>query len=169
MENSENIKTIVVVSDTHGATDALEKLILQHKKTTNLFIHLGDGEVEFFKLKQQFANLNMAMVKGNCDFNLCGYLPETRLFQINDYVKIFACHGHSFGVKQNLNSLIATAKLNNATIALFGHTHNKFLHTESNLTVLNPGSLTRPRSFNPSFAKILINEKNYNIEICNFI
>lgn len=167
MNNSEEIKIIIATSDTHGDANALEKLILQHEKTMSLLIHLGDGEAEFFQLKKQFAHLNMAMVKGNCDLDLLNSLPEIKIFQINEYVKIFACHGHSFGVKHNVENLTAAAKLENANIALFGHTHNKFLETKNNLTLLNPGSLSRPRSFGPSFAKILVKGEKFSVQICD--
>lgn len=169
MKNSNfEIFRIVVTSDTHGNIANLEKLILQNQ-SANMLIHLGDGEAEFFKMKHQFNHLNMIMVKGNCDLNLCEMLPETKLIQISESIKIFACHGHTLGVKQNLNELTKAAKQTNSTIALFGHTHNRFFKTENNLTFLNPGSLSKPRLFNPSFATISVfNQNKFNIQIHEF-
>ena len=37
---------IIVVSDTHRDYKSLERLVLMHKKTADLFIHLGDGAQE---------------------------------------------------------------------------------------------------------------------------
>ena len=159
---------IIVTSDTHGAEQALQKLILQNQSATTL-IHLGDGAAEFFKLQNQFKTLNMIIVRGNCDFNYFNNLPTERIIQINEHLKIFACHGHTFNVKQNPMALIHAAQKNNANLALFGHTHNRFLTTTNGLTILNPGSLAKPRDFNPSFAKITIfDDNNFQTEICEF-
>lgn len=162
-----NLK-LIIVSDTHGDELALKKLILCHTNA-NLILHLGDGENEFFKLKSKFDSLNMQMVKGNCDINLNETLPTHKIIKIKPNLKIFACHGHTLNVKQNLTQLVQTAKLHKTNLALFGHTHNKFVKTENNLTILNPGSLTRPRSFFPSFATIFVSANGkIKIEINDF-
>lgn len=164
---NEYIKKIIVTSDTHGDELALENLIMQNQNA-DMIIHLGDGETEFLKLQTKFANLTMINVKGNCDF---GAFPtaETKIVQINEFLKIFACHGHTFRVKQSLDDLIWEAKKHEANLALFGHTHNRFVDTINGLCVLNPGSLTRPRSFKPGFAKISVfDDGEFKTEFCNF-
>lgn len=157
---------IVVTSDTHGNELALEKLILNNQNT-DLIIHLGDGENEFFKMKNKFQQLNMLMVKGNCDFNLNKKLPNLKIIKINKF-KIMACHGHQFNVKQNLKTLQIMAQNLKINLVLFGHTHIKHLKKLNEIMFFNPGSLTLPRAANqPSFGIINIANK-IDIEILNF-
>ena len=165
-----NIFKILVVSDTHGNAYALKKLISAYQNKINLFLHLGDGEAEFFQMQNMFSNLKMIMVCGNCDLNLNNKLPKLKLLHIDGY-NIIACHGHEFSVKQNLHYLQQTAKNLKANLALFGHTHIRHIQTDENenLTLFNPGSLSIPRTQKPSFGLITIKNKKIDAKIIDFL
>ena len=67
---------------------------------------------------------------------------------------IFACHGDIYGVKSNLDKLKAKARMENASIALYGHTHKNFTDYEDGLYIMNPGSITLPQNGLPSYGVI---------------
>ena len=70
-------------------------------------------------------------------------------------VKIFACHGHRYGVKQSLVKLAARAKELGCTIALYGHTHDAREDVIDGVTLLNPG--TGSRYSQQSYIYLVIN------------
>jgi predicted phosphodiesterase len=49
------------------------------------------------------------------------------------------------GVRHSLERLRLEAVRRGAAVALFGHTHRQLCETNDGLTVMNPGSLSRPR------------------------
>ncbi len=156
---------IIVTSDTHGNENRLLNLILNNKDM-DMLIHLGDGEIEFFRMQKQFPKIKMIMVKGNCDIDKKNQLPKTKLLCIDDF-KIFLCHGDKFNVKYNLNELISTAKTLQANLVLFGHTHKQFLGSILNITTMNPGSLSFPRDSKAGFGMISINNKSISTNLFN--
>lgn len=144
---------IIVLSDTHGNYSALEN-ILTRNADADWFIHLGDGETELkkFSISNPVFERRIIHVAGNCDYNSMSHddfiLPLTSC-------KIFATHGHHYGVKSSLESLKKTALLNGCNIALYGHTHSRFMKYENGLYIMNPGSASYPRDGNnPSFGHI---------------
>lgn len=129
---------ILVISDTHGFLEAAEKAI-EHEKC-DFCIHLGDMARDCLELENRFPRQKFIFVKGNNEFCLRdARFPDERVFTL-DGKKIFACHGHKFHVKSDLYALKAKARELGADIALFGHTHQKFLEQSDSLTVMNPGS-----------------------------
>ena len=59
---------IVVFSDSHGITPAMEAAVEQ-QKSAKLFIHLGDGLEEFKRLMSKYPNKEYWCVRGNCDYS----------------------------------------------------------------------------------------------------
>ena len=54
-------------------------------------------------------------------------------------------HGHMYGVSMSTDMLKEEARSRGAQVAMFGHTHRPWLEIGSDVTVLNPGSLSYPR------------------------
>ena len=57
--------------------------------------------------------------------------------------RIFACHGHRYGVKSGTDRLVRAAKEKLCDVALFGHTHEAFAGEEEGVLLINPGCMTR--------------------------
>lgn len=134
---------IVVVSDTHGDFFALQNVLVRNS-TADLIIHLGDGESElrrYMNLHPDIEN-KVIHIKGNCD-NDCKS-PEFLVIPVLNH-RIFATHGHLYGVNASTTRLKMLAKENECDIVLYGHTHSGYQGFEDDLYLLNPGSASCPR------------------------
>ena len=131
---------ICVFSDTHGDPDHMIEAVLEEKPDYVFF--LGDGERDAQELERRFPGLPVAAVRGNCD--LYSDLPADLVCAVGG-VRIFATHGHRYGVKtdRQLEALKYAAHRAGAQVALFGHTHSAFLEEKNGLTVINPGAAGR--------------------------
>ena len=129
---------IIVVSDTHRDYKSLERLVLMHKKTADLFIHLGDGADEAEMVKAKFPEKTFLQVRGNCDWG-CD-LPVDAEITLEGK-KIFYTHGYTHNVKYGLYNMCCAAREKKADIVLFGHTHQALAEYDDGLYLLNPGSL----------------------------
>ena len=134
---------IVVLSDTHGNSYALESVILRNTDADWIF-HLGDGERELdnFLLSHQKLAPKIIHVAGNCDFDSLS--QEVFVLPVMEH-KILATHGHLYGVGSSLDRLTALAQTNGCDIVLFGHTHMKYESYENWIYYLNPGSASLPK------------------------
>ncbi len=130
---------ILVVSDTHGDSDALHQAILSQPKA-EIVIHLGDGENDVDSVKPYFPNKMFLQVRGNCDFG--SSLPHSEEF-LTEGVRIFYTHGHIYNVKWQDDLIRAAARERHADILLYGHTHQAVSAYQDGLYILNPGSLKR--------------------------
>lgn len=114
-------------------------------------IHLGDGERDVMLLREQFPDLPLHTVCGNCDFHMAA--SETKLLECSG-VKLFLTHGHRFAVKSTRAKLLEEAARRGACVALYGHTHIAQLVQTDSFTLLNPGSCGL--SAEPSCAELII-------------
>lgn len=157
---------IVILSDTHGDFNRLLNVV-ELNYDADLILHLGDGASEFFKVKQMVKNIPMVMVKGNCDSP--GYnLEKEKTFNFNG-ISLYACHGDFFDVKNGLEKYIEFAKKFKFNIIAYGHTHKRLIQKTKDLFILNPGSLTLPRSYSASYLILTIKNKEYDAEIVEYI
>lgn len=132
------MKTIVVISDTHGNRAAIEKL-LPIMAESDYIIHLGDTSGDGNMLRKTFGS-KAYLLNGNCDPFKLG---EDELELTVERVKIFACHGHMYGVKRSLDRLAYRAEEVGAQVALYGHTHDAREDDIGGITLFNPGTLSR--------------------------
>lgn len=132
---------IIVVSDSHGNFQALER-VFERNRSADLFIHLGDGERELDEIVRRYPMLDIRHVAGNCD--PVSLSPPVTVFGAGEY-RVLATHGHRYGVKFGVEMLKSIALKNEAKIALFGHTHARFQSYEDGIHLLNPGSVSAPR------------------------
>ncbi len=132
------MKTVVIVSDTHGnrrAVEALDGIFAE----CDLIIHLGDTSDDGNKIRAKFPGKTY-LVNGNCDFAKLG--EDELVLQVED-VKIFATHGHLYSAKHTLSKLAARAKELDCSVVLYGHTHRAEERSLDNIMLLNPGTLSR--------------------------
>jgi putative phosphoesterase len=128
---------VLVVSDVHGEKKRLEDILKTHEDA-NLVISLGDSE-----LKQNFLQeRDIIAIKGNYPFDK-GFAYE-HVMSIEG-INILLVHGHRHKVRSGISKLYHHMVSKNATLALFGHTHQlTFEHCQGRF-LLNPGSVAQSR------------------------
>lgn len=143
--------TLLIVSDSHGRCDRLERLFEIHKQVDAL-IFLGDGLSDLDRAGAQNYPFTVFSVKGNCDCGMGSIRAMKTKDEITfnfDGISFYAIHGHTKGVKSSLTHAIYAADEKGADVLLFGHTHNPIdtylPQDEYNLSkplhIFNPGSL----------------------------
>lgn len=142
---------IYVFSDSHKRISSMLGLISDC--SPDAVIHLGDVDSDAGKISSAFPDIPLYAVSGNNDF-----FPSYPPFCVARFAgkKIFMTHGHLYGVRRGTGALAAAAEREGADIALFGHTHEKFSGRTGELVLLNPGSISLPRSGRPSFIRLEI-------------
>ena len=138
----------LIVSDTHGRYERLAELLERTHADTVLF--LGDGLRDLAVVPDDFT---LRAVRGNCDFFAPEDTPDERL-EVFGATRILMMHGHRYHVKSGLGAALAAAADSEADVLLYGHTHRaeeRYL-SEDGLLVVNPGSIGRPQSGDPSYA-----------------
>ena len=132
------MKTVVVLSDTHGNIGGIEKLdgILSE---SDYIIHLGDTSGDGAKIARKYPDKTY-LVNGNCDIMHCG---ENELVIDIEDIKIFATHGHLYSAKSTLLKLAKRAKELKCKLALYGHTHRASEDELDGVTLINPGTMSR--------------------------
>jgi phosphoesterase, MJ0936 family len=139
---------ILVVSDSHGRTHNLEKVI-EKVQPIDLMIHLGD-----FENSEDYINAiapcRIEMVSGNNDY--FADAEKEKLITIGNY-SIFLSHGHRYGVNFGTDRIKEAALQMGADIVMFGHTHQPLIDLTGKVWAINPGSISQPRQENriPTF------------------
>ena len=128
---------VFVVSDSHGSNAAIEA-IFDRAKDADVIFHLGDGAADPALAYALPESCTLVSVRGNCDSPGCG-APDFAA-PVLERVKLFACHGHRYGVQYDLTRLWLAAREQGAALCLFGHTHRQLLETHDGVTFLNPGA-----------------------------
>lgn len=131
------MKTIVVISDTHRNLAPLEK-IDRVLSECDYIIHLGDMASDANGIMRKYPEKTY-VVAGNNDF----FGGEKELVLDVEGRRIFACHGHRYGVKSGTERLAEAAKERLCDIALYGHTHVPSVSEEKGILLINPGCMTR--------------------------
>ena len=131
---------LLVLSDSHGGRDAIERILHKEAENIDALIFLGDGLRDLEQALAFFPHLRVYSVAGNCDFGALEPLDGLAAF---DNVVIFYTHGHMYGVKYDLDTLADAAAARGAEVALFGHTHVPFAQTQGSVFLFNPGSCGR--------------------------
>lgn len=127
---------ILVLSDSHRAQFPMEQAV--RKERPDAIVHLGDHCADAELLETKFPTLPICSVRGNCDL-YAGDVPEEALFTWEG-IRIFAVHGHRYGVKSSLIRLKYAALERQAHVVLYGHTHCPYCETIDKLWIMNPGA-----------------------------
>ena len=109
---------ILIVSDTHGHEENLERVVEKVGKIDCL-LHLGDveGQEDYI---EALVSCPVHIVAGNNDF--FSELPREIVVTIGDY-RILMTHGHYYGVSVETSMLKEEALARGCNVALYGHTH----------------------------------------------
>ena len=143
---------LLILSDSHGGSDAIALILKAERENIDALIFLGDGLRDLELALTKYPRLRTYAVAGNCDF--FSRLAKAQLVELGCH-RILITHGHYHYVSVGIRDLAEEAKANGCDIAMFGHTHRPLLdENDPELTVLNPGSLSFPRQEGrrPSYA-----------------
>lgn len=151
-----SIMKVLVMSDTHGLHENLDR-VLEQECPCDLIIHLGDIE-DAVTYIETAAGCPVEAVRGNNDY--FSKLPDEKILTLNNR-KILITHGHYYYVDAGIEHLMKEAHGRGVDIVMFGHTHRPIMRKRGELTALNPGSLSYPRQegHKPSYSVMEINEK----------
>lgn len=127
---------VLVFSDSHGTTEHMVSAV--KKEAPDALVHLGDHARDADALDRAFPLMPLCCVKGNCDLGDMRF-PTERCIQWGS-CKIFASHGHRYGVKGGVMNFYYAALEQGAQVALFGHTHRACCEQINGLWLLNPGA-----------------------------
>ena len=131
---------ILVVSDTHGHTKNLER-VLEKVGDIDLFIHCGDleGGEDYIRA---LVDVPCYMVAGNNDWGT--ELNREMEISVDDY-RIWITHGNNYGASMGPERLLEEAAARNVDVVMYGHTHRPLIEYQDNIVIVNPGSLSYPR------------------------
>lgn len=130
---------ILVLSDSHSALSFMFRCV--RKVKPDAIIHLGDYFDDAQALQEEFPNIRLYQVPGNCDRYRVPLSAQEILIMPVFGVELYMTHGHRHNVKMFTGSLLADARKARAAAALYGHTHIADCRQEEDgLWVLNPGS-----------------------------
>lgn len=127
---------ILVLSDSHGNISNMAAAV--ERTAPHMILHLGDCWRDAEKLQDDFPDIPMEHVPGNCDFR--PEEPAEKLLFLADK-RVLICHGHTYGVKSSLLTAGYAAEEKNLDLFLFGHTHRPLVDMRGKTTFLNPGSI----------------------------
>jgi uncharacterized protein len=153
---------ILVLSDSHGNTSKFNRVIDKHPNIEYV-IHLGDygNDISFINMVRP-AFITEA-VQGNTDTKRI--FPNEKLLQLVGK-RIFIAHGHNYGVKKEMTSLIAKGREEKADVVLFGHTHEPKIQMTDGIWLINPGSISKPKILmKPTYAILELSKENINARI----
>ncbi|HOD14123.1 MAG TPA: YfcE family phosphodiesterase [Spirochaetota bacterium] len=132
---------ILVVSDTHGNTVRLGRIVRRESPFDYLF-HCGDGAGDLAHVEVP-AGAAVVRVCGNVD--MARNLDAERLVVMQvGTVTVMAAHGDQFHVNYGYQAIEREGRSRNADIVLFGHTHASY-HGGTKPVLFNPGSANNGR------------------------
>ena len=138
---------ILIVSDTHGRDENLEKAVYREEPFDYL-IHCGDVEGREIFI-EALVDCPCCIVSGNNDF--FSDLPREEIIDLAGK-KILVTHGHTYGVSGGTDGIVEAARARGCEAVLFGHTHYPETEMQEGILVINPGSLTFPRQRGRKFS-----------------
>ena len=127
---------ILVISDSHGHKDSILKAVAY--ESPDLILHLGDHDKDCSVIEQDYPEIPLRTVRGNCDRSSPGL--DTDEFTLAGK-RFCMTHGHLFSVKTGKAQITGYAASRGADILLFGHTHIPFSKEQDNIIIINPGSI----------------------------
>lgn len=156
----------LVFSDSHGKLDGILEVMKRHPDFEAIF-HLGDIGNDFERMRL-LTPYPVYIVRGNCDYTQ----PKLKENLVVEFCgrRIAMCHGHRYlTIGDELDSLRYFGLQNKADIVMFGHTHVPLLDEQKDITLLNPGSISKPRQISkiPTYAIMEADEGgNVTFQMC---
>ncbi|MBQ0058375.1 MAG: YfcE family phosphodiesterase [Lachnospiraceae bacterium] len=158
---------VLIISDTHGRLFNLKKVIDRCGPFDHV-IHAGDFQRQESEIKEM-CGCSLTMVKGNGDGASSLPLMDVACVE-ND--RILVVHGHRHMVAYDRDYAVSLAKENGCNMLVCGHTHMPFIdESDPDVTVMNPGSLTRPRQIDarPSFIVLSYDRQGNHLLSMNYL
>ena len=138
---------ILLVSDSHGNSEALDKLLIKYPNM-DLYLHAGDLEADEQSIRP------FECVKGNCDH--FSRLPERRIIN-TPFGALFMTH-LPYLPKEIVEKY-------NIKIFIYGHTHRRKFELVDGIYYINPGAISFARDgFDLSYAILTIASEKVEIE-----
>ena len=131
----------IVFSDSHGKNDRMYDIIRKNQDQIDGLFHLGDVGDAAEDLSLMVKG-TVYMDRGNCDTYSKQHTEN--VFRLHGH-RVAMTHGHNQHVERGVDILKYWALQNEADVVLYGHTHVPFVEQSSQMTILNPGSISRPR------------------------
>lgn len=139
---------LLVLSDSHGNLDYARRAVLT--EAPDMIAHLGDCSRDADTLHEEFPDIPLYAVCGNCD--IVRTREERLVFRAGE-VTVFATHGHLYS---DVDALAYAAQLSGASLCLYGHTHMAKIDYFPDLTVMNPGTVGK--GFTPSYGVVQVSD-----------
>lgn len=169
--------SLLLISDTHGATDYIEEIITRFTPEVDGVIFSGDCGADFIQFVQKAFDKNTGdlpelfiIVQGNGDdsnYNIRNpqtgetvfiSLPIVKKIKIAG-INFLITHGHKHHVSYGTEDLYKIMETESCTIGIFGHTHKQYYQEQGGIILINPGSISLPRGGDePGFALLEIKE-----------
>ena len=147
------MKEILIVSDSHKNNRILNNIFKAHPHIDTC-IHCGD-----LQDNENGLEINkLLIVRGNNDFEL---YPNELILDIENY-KIYVTHGHMHDIEYTDQKIYENALQHHTDIILFGHTHDPKFYKKDHMFMINPGSVSFPRSktiYIPTYAILSLSDK----------
>lgn len=153
-------------SDSHSRDESMLEVIRQYKEELEGLFFMGDMEGSDDRLRASIPGPTY-LVRGNCDWY--SQAPPFQVIRLHGHT-VAMTHGHRQHVNAGVDVLKYWAMEKGADVVLYGHTHVPFVEQTSQMTVVNPGSISRPRQsgYIPTYAVIdFLQNGELKIEICN--
>ena len=151
------LKRIVVFSDTHRDIDNCIR-VLDNLINVDMVIHLGDHTFDAESISYLYPDIEFIKIRGNNDLD---YSVPCETVVECEGIKIFCCHGHMY----TQDSLFLLAEDEGCSIILCGHTHVSTIVEKDNITLMNPGSISRPRDAHCSYGIIEVENDKFGLDI----
>ncbi len=156
MAGTDNIKRVLIVSDTHGS-NALYLALLEKLAPLDLVIHCGDTDGTDQTITMA-PSCPVHLVAGNNDY--FSREPKEKIFDVGKY-RVMLTHGHHYYISMGNDVLKDEAYARGCNIVMYGHTHRPVVDTSGKVIAINPGSLTYPRQEGrkPSYILMTIDDE----------
>ncbi len=128
---------ILAVSDSHGDSSCLEKII-SIESPFDYLIHCGDGVSDLDNVLLP-EKAELICVSGNIDSFSGSSCKDIRIENIAGMIFMIS-HGDYFSVKSGLSEIRKAGIEKKADVLLFGHTHKQHLKIEEDIILFNPGT-----------------------------
>ncbi|HSV97450.1 MAG TPA: YfcE family phosphodiesterase [Spirochaetota bacterium] len=126
---------ILVISDSHGSVVMLQRII-EREAQFDCLVHCGDGVADLLNVRLPHG-VPVTRVSGNVDRARGIVLPAAEALEAEG-LRILVTHGDAFRVENDYGILIEAARAHGFDLALFGHTHIKYLRNHRPV-LFNPG------------------------------
>ena len=151
---------ILIFSDTHGQVDRAKEMAdrLSAGIRFDLLIHCGDV-VQDAEALGILTGIPVVSAPGNCDG---AYGRDFRIVE-TPAGRLLVTHGHAEHIDRGTAGLLYLTEEQDCRAVCFGHTHVGVVTEEDGITLINPGSLNRPRGGSkPTCAVLVADERGFH-------